>query len=161
MNKQFCTENISEFAKQIAAIEAVAFPNDAWSTDSLIDLLAQDINKVIVIWDDENPKHLKGYCIYQALFDNAEILRIASHPVNQRQGVGSQLLAKLITELTAVSNPITQVMLEVRADNQAAINLYHKYGFKHIHTRRGYYKTSNATNCDALIMQLELANEYE
>ena len=161
MNEQFYTKNINEIVKQIAAIEAVVFPNDAWLADSITDLLTQAINKVIVIWDDENPKRLKGYCIYQMLFDNAEILRIATHPDNQRQGIGSQLLAELITELKASSTPITQVMLEVRADNQAAINLYYKYGFKHIHTRKGYYKNQDATACDALIMQLELVNEHK
>ncbi|WP_250163725.1 GNAT family N-acetyltransferase [Psychrobacter sp. WY6] len=40
-----------------------------------------------------------GYCLYQVIFEQAEILRIGTHPDYQRQGIASQIFARLNTEL--------------------------------------------------------------
>ena len=44
------------------------------------------------------------------------------------------------------------MLLEVRADNPRAQQLYHRYGFEQIHVRRRYYRDG----VDALIMRLRL-----
>jgi ribosomal-protein-alanine N-acetyltransferase len=48
------------------------------------------------------------------------------------------------------------VLLEVRADNPRAQQLYRRFGFEQIHVRRKYYRDG----VDALIMRLELADVF-
>ncbi len=133
----------------VANIEAIIQPQDAWSYQTIIELLAQDsINLLIVCQSDK----VVGYCLYQALFEQAEILRIGTHPDYQRQGIASQLFAKLNKQLEMLK--VESLLLEVRADNIPAIALYERQGFLTIHQRRGYYSQQNQPAIDALIMQL-------
>jgi [ribosomal protein S18]-alanine N-acetyltransferase len=49
------------------------------------------------------------------------------------------------------------VLLEVRADNPRAQQLYVRHGFEHIHTRAGYYPGGyGLPPVDALIMRRRL-----
>ena len=136
--------------KTVAAIEAVVQLQQPWIYQTLNDLLKQDsINLMIVMNAFEN--EVIGYCFYQALFEQAEILRIGTHPDYQRQGVASQIFARLHEELQA--NQVESLLLEVRADNTAAIVLYEQQEFTVIHRRKGYYQVPHQTAVDALIMQ--------
>ena len=133
----------------VANIEAIIQPQDAWSYQTIIELLAQDsINLLIVCQSDK----VVGYCLYQALFEQAEILRIGTHPDYQRQGIASQLFTTLNKELQ--DNKVESLLLEVRADNMPAIALYERQEFVTIHRRKGYYSQPNQPAIDALIMQL-------
>ncbi len=134
----------------VAAIEAIVQPIDAWSAATLTQLLAQDSYHLLLAAESGV---IKGYCLYQVLFEQAEILRIGTHPDYQRQGIASQLFSAL--HKTLFKNNVTQLMLEVRADNVAAIALYERQGFKTIHRRSGYYQQPNLPAVDALILQLE------
>ena len=49
-------------------------------------------------------------------------------------------------------NMVKYLTLEVRVSNIPAINLYEKYSFKSLGTRKGYYQNNNE---DALIMWTE------
>jgi ribosomal-protein-alanine N-acetyltransferase len=48
------------------------------------------------------------------------------------------------------------VFLEVRTDNTRAQRLYHRYGFRQIGIRKGYYQPSGA---DALVMRHEIGGD--
>lgn len=137
--------------QDVAAIEALVQPMDAWSAATLTELLAQDSYHLLLAIDLTGI--IKGYCLYQILFEQAEILRIGTHPDYQRQGIASQLFSAL--HETLIKNDVTRLMLEVRADNVAAITLYERQGFKTIHRRKGYYQQPNLPSVDALILQLE------
>ncbi len=137
--------------QDVAAIEALVQPMDAWSAATLTELLAQDSYHLLLAIDLTGI--IKGYCLYQILFEQAEILRIGTHPDYQRQGIASQLFSAL--HKTLFKNNVTRLMLEVRADNVAAITLYERQGFKTIHRRKGYYQQPNLPSVDALILQLE------
>ncbi len=144
---QKTTDNLK--IKEVAKIEAIIQPQDAWSYQTITELLAQDsINLLIVCQSDK----VVGYCLYQALFEQAEILRIGTHPDYQRQGIASQLFAKLNKQLEALK--VESLLLEVRADNDPAIALYQKQQFCIIHRRKGYYQMAQQPAIDALIMQL-------
>ena len=148
--------DVAESKKMIQAvanIEAIVQPQDAWSYQTLLELLDQDsINMLIVYAPDKSAKsNVIGYCLYQMLFEQAEILRIGTHPDYQRQGIASQIIDKLHEVLQ--SNQVENLLLEVRADNHAAIALYEKQAFAAIHRRKGYYKSPNQSAVDALIMQ--------
>jgi ribosomal protein S18 acetylase RimI-like enzyme len=62
--------------------------------------------------------------------------------------VGSRLLEALLDE--ARSRAVTEVFLEVRADNEPAIALYRGAGFHEIHRRPGYYQPGSV---DAIVMR--------
>ena len=145
---------IDEPAKQVATIQAVAAietiiqPQDAWGYRTVIELLAQDSIDLLVVYQIDK---VVGYCLYQVVFEQAEILRIGTHPDYQRQGIASRIFARLNKALEA--NQVESLLLEVRADNTAAIALYEQQGFTVIHTRKSYYQAAHQSAVDALIMQ--------
>ena len=140
----------------VADIEAVIQPQDAWVYQTLVELLEQDSIELLVVYQGDK---IVGYCLYQVMFEQSEILRIGTHPDYQRQGIASQLFAKLNKQLEMLK--VERLLLEVRADNAPAIALYERQGFLTIHQRRGYYSQPNQPASDALIMQLIYENITE
>ena len=134
-----------------AAIEAVLQPDDAWTVPSIEALLSQSHIHLAIVMDETGK--LVAYCIYQVLFEQAEILRIGTHSDYQRQGIASQLLGQLCKQFD--NSGVTDTLLEVRADNIPAHALYQRHGFVVIHKRKGYYQTAHSAAVDALIMQRE------
>lgn len=132
----------------IAAIEALIQPQAPWHYAAFSELLAQDSVQLLVGFNEDS---VVGYCLYQAVFEQAEILRIGTHPEYQRQGIASRMFATLHEDL--MNNEVTSLLLEVRADNHSAIALYQQQGFAVIHRRRGYYQQAHLPAIDALIMQ--------
>ena len=149
LNKQ--SPNAQSIIQAVADIEAIIQPQDAWSYKTLSELLEQESVQLLVVYKSDKAV---GYCLYQALFEQAEILRIGTHPDYQRQGIASNLFVALNKELE--DNRVENLLLEVRADNAPAIALYEHQGFVVIHQRKGYYSQPNQPAIDALIMQLEL-----
>ena len=145
---------IDEPVKQVATIQAVAAietiiqPQDSWSYKTLNDLLEQDNIDLLVVYQSDK---VVSYCLYQVVFEQAEILRIGTHPDYQRQGIASRIFARLNKALEV--NQVESLLLEVRADNTAAIALSEQQGFTVIHTRKSYYQTAHQPAVDALIMQ--------
>ena len=142
------TSEREQTLQSVAKIETMVQPQDAWGYQTIIELLAQDSIDLLVVYQSDK---VVGYCLYQVIFEQAEILRIGTHPDYQRQGVASQLFEKLNVELR--SNQVESLLLEVRADNFAAIALYQQQGFVTIHRRKGYYQVPHQLAIDALIMQ--------
>lgn len=138
--------------RAVASIEAIVQLQEAWDYKAIIELLAQDSVQLLII--KNGVEDIVGYCLYQMIFEQAEILRIGTHPDYQRQGIASQLFIKLNKELQ--DNKVESLLLEVRADNLPAIALYERQGFVVIHQRKGYYSQPNYPAIDALIMQLKL-----
>ncbi len=154
----FTIENIEELLidaiefehviQAVANIETMVQPQDAWGYQTIIELLEQDSIDLLVVYQIDK---VVGYCLYQVIFEQAEILRIGTHPDYQRQGIASQVFAKLNTEL--MNNKVENLLLEVRADNFSAIALYEQQGLAVIHRRKGYYQMPHRPAIDALIMQ--------
>ncbi len=136
----------------VANIESLVQPQDAWTYKTLVEMLEKDSISMLLVYGAEgrNDKVI-GYCLYQVLFEQAEILRIGTHPDYQRQGIASRIFAKLNAELK--NNQVESLLLEVRADNAPAIALYEKQRFAVIHTRKDYYQVPHQPAIDALIMQ--------
>ena len=134
----------------VAAIEAVIQRQDSWNNQTLNELLEQDSIQLMIMNNRANDE-VVGYCLYQVLFEQAEILRIGTHPDYQRQRIASQIFAKLNEVLE--NQQVEALLLEVRADNTAAIALYEQQGFTMIHRRKGYYQLGLQSAIDALIMQ--------
>ena len=148
LNKK--SSNTQKTIQAVADIEAIIQPQD-WGYQTIIELLEQDSIELLVAYQSDK---VVGYCLYQVVFEQAEILRIGTHPKHQRQGIASQLFIALNKALQ--DNKVESLLLEVRADNISAIALYECQGFSVIHRRSGYYSQPNQPAIDALIMQLEL-----
>ncbi|MBF4490822.1 ribosomal protein S18-alanine N-acetyltransferase [Psychrobacter sp. N25K4-3-2] len=137
-----------EVIQAVANIETMVQPQDAWGYQTIIELLEQDSIDLLVVYQIDE---VVGYCLYQVIFEQAEILRIGTHPDYQRQGIASQVFAKLNTEL--MNSKVENLLLEVRADNFSAIALYEQQGLAVINRRKGYYQMPHRPAIDALIMQ--------
>ena len=148
------TSNRQKTIEAVADIELLVQPHDAWTYQTLVEMLAQDSMHMLMVYEQEDKadnNKVIGYCLYQVIFEQAEILRIGTHPDYQRQGIASQIFAQLNEEL--MSNQVESLLLEVRADNAPAIALYEQQAFTVIHTRKNYYQVPHQPAVDALIMQ--------
>lgn len=151
LNKK--SSNAQKTIQAVATIETIVQLQEPWIEQTLSDLLEQDSIDLMVVTSTDTGE-VVGYCLYQTVFEQAEILRIGTHPKHQRQGIASHLFIELNKELQ--DNKVESLLLEVRADNAPAIALYECQGFSVIHRRSGYYSQPNQPAIDALIMQLEL-----
>ena len=147
------TSERQQALQAVANIEALVHPHDAWTEQTLAEMLAQDSTHIMIVYKPEEEAGYKivGYCLYQVVFEQAEILRIGTHPDYQRQGIASQLFATLNNEL--INNKVESLLLEVRADNAPALALYEQQAFAVIHTRKNYYQLPHQPSVDALILQ--------
>lgn len=94
---------------------------------------------------------LVGFAGISILVDHADILAVVVDKNFTNQGIATLMMDKLI--YFCIKNNLQKIFLEVRNDNYPAINLYEKFGFKKINTRKNYYKDDNS---DALIYIKEL-----
>ena len=148
------TSERQQALQAVANIETLVQPHDAWTEQTLAEMLAQDSTHILIVYKPEGKadnNKVIGYCLYQVIFEQAEILRIGTHPDYQRQGIASQLFATLNNEL--INNKVESLLLEVRADNAPALALYERQGFVVIHKRKSYYQLPHRPAIDALIMQ--------
>ena len=148
------TSERQQAIQAVANIEALVQPHDAWTEQTLAEMLAQDSMHMLMVYKQEDKadnNKVIGYCLYQVIFEQAEILRIGTHPDYQRQGIASQLFATLNNEL--INNKVESLLLEVRADNAPALALYEQQAFAVIHTRKNYYQLPHQPSVDALILQ--------
>ncbi|WP_333614684.1 ribosomal protein S18-alanine N-acetyltransferase [Psychrobacter sp.] len=148
------TSERQQALQAVANIEALVQPHDAWTEQTLAEMLAQDSMHMLIVYKKEDKadnNKVIGYCLYQVIFEQAEILRIGTHPDYQRQGIASQLFATLNNELINIK--VESLLLEVRADNAPALALYEQQAFTVIHTRKNYYQLPHQPSVDALIMQ--------
>jgi len=131
-------------------LEVRLFPVDAWPLQMFVDELAQPETRRYLI--AEAPDGIVGYAGLMCIEPIADVQTIAVVPEYEGRGIGSALLTELIGE--GRRRGAADVLLEVRADNPRAQQLYRRFGFEQIHVRRKYYRDG----VDALIMRLELAD---
>ncbi len=80
----------------------------------------------------------------------SHLLNLTVDPLFQRQGLGTKLLAHLLT--VAEAHDAEEMFLEVRTSNITARKLYESMGFNEIAIRKNYYPSTNNTREDAIIM---------
>ena len=135
----------------IHALELRLFPVDAWPLQMFHDELAQvDTRRYLVA---EVHGGIVGYAGLMCIEPISDVQTIAVVPEQEGKGIGSALLTELIAE--SRRRHAQDVLLEVRADNPRAQQLYLRFGFEQIHVRPRYYRDG----VDALIMRLQLPRE--
>jgi ribosomal-protein-alanine N-acetyltransferase len=129
-----------------AAIETVLFP-DPWPTSTFwAELAGVPETRWYVV--AERAGRLVGYAGLFATRHTADVQTLAVTASEQGRGLGARLLRALLDE--AARRDVGEVLLEVRADNEAAQRLYAAHGFDRIGVRRGYYQPGRV---DAIVMR--------
>ncbi len=85
----------------------------------------------------ESDQRVVGYIGYRSVLDEADITNVAVSPELRRQGIGRQLMGRLLS--LAGEKGILTIFLEVRVSNTAAITLYEHAGFHTCGQRKNYY----------------------
>lgn len=98
----------------------------------------------------EEDEKILGFLMYTKIENIIEILDIVVDEKQRRKKIATNLLDRLITNAKIDD----KILLEVNVKNQTAIDLYEKFGFQTIHTRKKYYK-----NEDAYVMERRIENE--
>jgi [ribosomal protein S18]-alanine N-acetyltransferase len=125
-----------------AELERVLFDgDDPWCPAAFLEALAAGHHYLAAREGDS----VIGYVGLARAGDEAEIHTLAVDPIYQRRGIGRALLQAALEHAVGAT-----VFLEVRTDNESAIELYRSEGFDVIGIRRGYYRTSGA---DAFTMR--------
>ena len=130
----------------VMRLEQELFAEDAW-TDTMFwsELADPNTRTYLVAVDGSDVVGYAGLCAYG---DTSYVQTIAVTGAHQRAGIGTALLTALLE--VADTSGAAHVDLEVRAGNDAAIQLYERHGFTQLGVRRGYYQPSGA---DALVMR--------
>lgn len=129
----------------MAALHARCFPDRPWSAREIEDLLATG-----TVSSFASPDGM-AFLLVRILPPEAEILSLAVHPEERRRGLGSQLVRDFIR--AAGDLRVTEMFLEVAADNLPARALYARHRFREIGRRRDYYTRADGTAADALLMR--------
>lgn len=119
-----------------------------WSKQGFLDALDGEKNIFLVA---ESEDGLCGYIGMYVSLDEGEITNVAVSLEHRCAGIGGRLLQRSL-ELAKEAG-VTQVVLEVRVSNQAAISVYEKNGFEHCGVRKGFYDFPKE---DAYIMMRQL-----
>ena len=130
----------------LVRLEEAGF-RDPWPREMLECELTHPRALLLVAARGETPV---GYAAFRQAADEAELLRLAVEPGERRRGVARALVAAGLDRLR--QGDIQVCFLEVRVDNEPAIQLYRALGFGVAGRRREYYRDG----MDAIVFALEL-----
>jgi len=104
----------------------------------------------LVATDDAVLGYIVGDRVMNRRMAVGHIKNLAVHEEYRGQGVGRALLGRGIDVLT--EQGVEALKLEVRAENERALELYHSCGFEHRATIEGYYEDGE----DALLLVCDI-----
>ncbi len=123
---------------QIRVIELGSFPENPYSAIAFINFLMLAGKGFIVACSGDS---VVGYIIGTGIGEEGMIQSTAVTPSFRRRGVGVRLMGSVIEHL---SRKHRRISLLVDVSNEAAIHLYHKFGFsKTGRVIRAYYPNGN------------------
>ncbi len=134
--------------EEVVRIERASFPNP-WTHEQFRSGIEGDAPTFGLVVRRED--RIAGYAVARAVAGEGEILNVAVSPGERRRGLGRALVVRVLEEARA--RGATEVHLEVRSGNRAAIGLYRSLGFRTRGRRRGYYA---GTGDDAWVMTIRL-----
>ncbi|WP_456413371.1 ribosomal protein S18-alanine N-acetyltransferase [Thiolapillus sp.] len=132
----------------VMRIEEQVYPHP-WSRKIFHDCLRTGYECLVY----EASQEILAYSVMSAAAGEAHLLNLSVHPQQQGNGLGRQVLRRVIQR--AREKPADTLFLEVRVSNQVARRLYESEGFNEIGQRFGYYPADNGRE-DALVFALPL-----
>ncbi len=139
---------------RLVAIEDESFSSDRFSRRTFRYLLTK-ANAAVQVWEVEGA--ISGYVIllFNIGISLGRIYSIAVEPAQTGTGIGRHLMAA--AEQTALQHHCIALRLEVRADNDSAIEFYKKLGYKQFAIAHDYYED----HADALRFEKSLAPQLK
>lgn len=108
----------------VAAADHAAFEPDWWYGRGTFDRMLRSPARFVVA---ERGGELVGYAFGDALGLRAHIVRLAVHPAHQKQGIGAQLLADLVSHWRAQG--VNAITVNTQTYNEASLRLYRRFDF--------------------------------
>ena len=134
----------------VLALEESVYPHP-WSSGNFVDSLSSNYEAWVL---RDQGGDLLGYFLLMAIVDEAHLLNVPVSAERQGQGLGRVLLNQAVACARGLG--MESVLLEVRPSNTRALEIYERYGFKHIGRRKGYYPAANQQREDAIVMRFEV-----
>jgi ribosomal-protein-alanine N-acetyltransferase len=141
--------------ERLLPVERALFGDTAWSAEAFWSELAHPRSRWYLVAESDAPDApdgsdaVLGYAGLMVSGAEADVQTVAVAVAAQGRGTGALLVGALVAE--AAARGATSLLLEVRADNPAAIALYVRHGFEQIAVRRRYYQPADV---DALVLRL-------
>ncbi len=135
-----------EDVEKISEIEAAGAA--IWSREQIAAELKLNFANVLVVEQDEK---IIGFAASWYVADEIQLNSIGILPAYRKQGLGTKLLDRVVSDSHERIHRPGRIVLEVNIENVAALQFYKKYGFVETGRRKNYYRGS-----DALLMIKEL-----
>ena len=133
---------------RVCELEKQVFPDVRSKNSIAYEVLENSLSFAYVV---EKDRSIIGYAIYWRVDPEAHLLDFAIDKNHRRKQIGSSLLNYLINDWKL--KKIQAVHLEARRSNEAARNMYLKYGFEVAGVRKNYYSKEKE---DAILMSISL-----
>lgn len=141
---------MKEDLEQVLAIEQASFTMP-WSRNLFLsEFRNSPVSHMLVACTSREPRKIIGYIVCWIVADELHILDLATEPGCRRKGIARQLVLASLRH--GYERSVLRTFLEVRASNNAALNLYEGLGFVRSSVRKEYYDLPIE---DAVVMSLE------
>lgn len=128
------------------------FYQERWTDRQMADLLRDQQSWLdVAIHPHAGPV---AFSLCRQIVDEVELLLCASHPDWRQQGLGQEMMRRVLS--ACKDRGARSVFLEVRAGNDPAIALYQAFGFTETGRRPNYYQTLAGDHLDAITMARSL-----
>lgn len=124
--------------KPVLLIEQQSF-STTWPANAFYQELHD--NKLAHYYVGKIGEEVVAYAGIWVILEDSHVTTIAVDPVHRGKRYGEVVLLKLLDE--AIERGASWMTLEVRESNAIAQNLYRKYGFTTVSTRKAYYSDNN------------------
>ena len=131
----------------VLAIEHKSFSTPWTDTMFLSEMRQGPSSQLLVARLEKRPTTIVGYVGYRAVLDEMHVMIIAVAPAWRRRGIARHMLSAAIEQ--ARQADCSRAILEVRASNVGAQQLYYRLGFAPVGVRPKYYQRPSE---DALIL---------
>jgi len=139
---------------ELERLEKICFSRP-WSKKMLGEELENQCAAFLVA--EEPATHaVVGYAGLMVMADEGYITNVAVFPEYRRRGIAAQIIQVFCD--FAQGNHLAFLTLEVRPGNNAAIELYHSFGFEQVGRRKNYYDLPKE---DALILTRQFVYEED
>ena len=126
-----------------------------WSKKQLVGVLQASLRGtcLVNVGIDDKTRVAIAYIVVSYVLDQADVQNIVVDESFRGLGWGRKMLQATTNELG--SKGVTELFLEVRPSNQAAVNLYQSMGFEYKQKRQDYYLGVAGMREDAWVFSLK------
>lgn len=138
----------------LAVLHAECFPDGHWTASTFTQLLiSPSCFGLLALGSYGSFEGPCGFVVARVVADESEILTLGVGTGHRRMGFGCALVQA--AQRKSVEGGARVMFLEAAEDNQAALAMYLRLGFRIVGRRTGYYQRSHGP-CDGVTMRCDL-----